>query len=127
MAKKFNFKPFEAIGSRGGRYAISLARHGAFGFNSGFYRQEGIRKYTYVKLSYDEGKKAVGFKFTKRKDGTGAWKISHGRSSGNVVVRSFFKAYGLEAADYTGKYEPKTYKDSKLGKLFYIILKKNKR
>ncbi len=124
MAEKFDFKLFKNVGTRRGTYTISLTKDCAFGFNSGFYQQENVKDYKYVKLSFDENKKAVGFQFTNNKNENGIWKITHGKNSATVVARSFFNAFFIDPADYSGKYKPDTYKDSKLGKLFYIILKK---
>jgi hypothetical protein len=124
MAKKFNFIVFEDVGAKRGSYTISLARHNSFGFNSGFYKKEDIRDYSHVIISFDKGKKAVGFSFSKDSKAAGAWKISHGKNSANVVAHSFFNANGLVPSKLVGKYQPHQYTDPKIGKLFYIILQK---
>jgi len=124
MSKKFNFIVFEDIGAKRGNYTISITRHGAFGFNSGFYKKQNIKDFSRVILSFDKNKRAVGFNFTKKQNLKSAWKLTHIKNSANVVPRSFFRAYAIDPKDYTGRYEPKEYKDSKIGTLFYIILQK---
>jgi hypothetical protein len=126
MAKKFNFVVFEDVGAKRGSYTISISRHSAFGFNSGFYKKENIKNYSHVILSCDKSKKAIGFSFVKNPKAAGAWKISHGKNSANVVAHSFFNANDLVPSRYVGKYQPHNYTDHKLGKLFYIILQKKK-
>ncbi len=124
MGSEFNFVAFEDAGGKFGSYKISLGEHGGFGFNAGFYRRENMKEYSHVFLSYDKSRKAVGFFFSNDSTIRGAFKISHGKNSGSVVVHSFFSAHFINPKDYAGKYEPNQYEDSKLGKLFYIILER---
>lgn len=129
MTEKFNFVTFEDVGAKFGKYTISLGAHGGFGFNSGFYKRENIKQYSYVVLSYDANKNAVAFNFTNDSTPKGAWKITHthNKHSASVVVRSFFAAHDINPEKYTGKYTPNEYIDPKIGKLFYIILKHNEK
>jgi hypothetical protein len=124
MAKKFNFVVFEEVGGKFKSDMISLSKHGGFGFNAGFCRKHNIKSYSYVILSFDRENKAVGFRFTKKPKEKGAWKLAHTGNSATVVVHSFFNGCGVEPKDFVGRYQPKEYNDTKLGKLFYIILRK---
>ena len=125
MTEKFNFVTFKDVGGKFGSYIISLGAHSGFGFNSGFYQKENIKKYLYVILSYDRDRKAIGFQFTNETTLRGTCKITHAKNkhSGSVVVRSFFRAHNIDHNMYVGKYTPKEYEDPKVGKLFYIILR----
>lgn len=127
MSEEFNFVPFEDVGGKFSSYTISIATHSGFGFNSGFYKRENIKQYSHVKLSYDKDKKAIGFYFTNDETLRGTCKITHAKNknSGSVVVRSFFLANNINPKEFAGKYSPKAYEDSKMGKLFYIVLEKN--
>lgn len=129
MVKKLNFVTFEDFGGKFTSYKISLGKHGGFGFNSGFYKKEDIRKYSHVLLSYDKNNNAVGFRFTNDKNLRGVYKIIHTANvnSASVVVHSFFGAHGINYKEYADKYDPKEYSDPQMGKLYYIILKKHKK
>lgn len=125
--KVFNFVQFKDVGSRLGTYYISINKHGAFGLNSGFYNAENIRNFTHVQLFYDKKEKVIGLAFTNTPAERDSFKITHGKNSGSVVVRSFFMSILLgrekDLIKYVGRYVPQAYSDVTIGKLFYITLK----
>ncbi len=125
--KTFNFLRFENVGIRVGDYIISINKNGVFGINSGFYRTEGIKDYSYIVLFYAEAEKTIGIAFTKSSDEKGTFKITHGKSSAYIVARSFFHSLTEGKSDnlskYVGRYTPNTYSDPNIGKMFYIDLK----
>ncbi len=128
MKKKFAFVTFEDLGAKFTSYTISIAKHSGFGFNSGFYKKEGISKYARVLLMFDKSRQTVGFFFTNDEKLKGTYKIIHtnNQNSASVVVHAFFSAYTINPKEYAGKYIPKEYNESALGKIFYITLKKQK-
>ncbi|MFZ3138630.1 MAG: hypothetical protein WA126_14700 [Thermodesulfovibrionales bacterium] len=127
MEEKFTFEKFTDAGSKLGNYSISITMNSSFGLNSGFYNNEKIKNYSHVMLFYDKLKRTIGFIFTKDKgEKGGTFKITHGNKSGYISARSFFISIlggNLnEVKRYAGRYTPKTYKDEKIGTLFYIKL-----
>jgi hypothetical protein len=125
MAKKLNFVVFEGVRGRFTSNFISINKQGGFGFNAGFYRKNDLKHYSHIRLSYDAANKAVGFQFSSAGKPRGTWKLSHLTNCANVMARSFFNACGLYPKALAGRYEPKEYKDPKLGNLFYIVLQKS--
>jgi hypothetical protein len=128
--EQFKFEHFRDAGSKLSNYSISITMNGSFGLNSGFYNAERINEYSYVMLFYDKNKKTIGFLFTKDKgEKGGTFKITHGNKSGYISARTFFisiLAGNLnELKKYVGRFTPKTYRDEKIGTLFYITLKEN--
>lgn len=128
MKNKFTFVPFEDMGAKFTSYTISIGKHSGFGFNSGFYKKEGVSKYARILLMFDKSRRTVGFFFTNDDKMKGTYKIIHtnNKNSASVVVHAFFSAYTIDPKEYAGKYTPKEYTDSTLGKLFYITLKKQR-
>ncbi|MBN2270048.1 MAG: hypothetical protein JXN61_05505 [Sedimentisphaerales bacterium] len=124
MAKKLNFVVFESVGGRFGTEFVSINKQAGIAFNSAFYRKHNLKNYSHIALSYDAANRAVGFQFSSTGKPRGTWKLTHLKSSANVMARSFFNACGLDPETLAGRYEPIEYKDFKLGKLFYIILPK---
>jgi len=124
MAEKLNFIVFKDVRRRFTSNFISINKQGGFAFNAGFYRTNDLKRYSHVVLSYDAANKAVGFQFATAGKKMPGWKLTHVANSGNVIARSFFNAWGLDPKTLTGRYEPKEHTDRKLGKLFYIVLRK---
>lgn len=123
----FDFVQFQKVGSKFGSYIISISNHAAFGINSGFYARENISKYSHAMIYYDESRKTIAFSFTNSPSAKGSFKITHGKSSGGIVARSFFSSLfpgkmEEEIKKYVGGYKPEVYSDNKFGKLFYIKL-----
>ncbi|HLB74461.1 MAG TPA: hypothetical protein VJJ98_10615 [Sedimentisphaerales bacterium] len=124
MPKKLSFVVFKDVRRRFTSNFISINKQGGFAFNAGFYRKNDLKHYSHVVLSYDAANKAVGFQFAAAGKKMPGWKLTHVANSGNVIARSFFNGWGLDPVALAGRYEPTEYTDPKLGKLFYIVLRK---
>ncbi len=124
MNNDYNLTRFTNTGSRLGNYSISLSSANSFGFLSGFYTKENVKKYKKVILFFDNEKKAVGFKFTNDPNVEGAFTIIHGgkRTTGSVTARSFIFSNDLNEKKYFGKKTPKKIQDSEFGEVFIIDL-----
>lgn len=121
---EYHLIPFTHTGARVGNYAISLNPTLSFGFLSGFYTKEDIRKYKKVILFFDKDRKAVGFKFTNDPNAEGIFTIIHGKkqSTGSVTAHSFIRANDLDKKEYFGKKTPKKIIDKDFGEVFVIDL-----
>lgn len=121
---EYNLVPFTRTGARVGNYAISLNPTLSFGFLSGFYIKEDIRRYKKVILFFDKDKKAIGFKFTNDPNAEGIFTIVHGKkqSTGSVTARSFIITNNLNKKEYFGKRTPKKIIDKDFGEIFVVDL-----
>lgn len=118
----YNFIRFTKIGSKFGSYSISINKSFSFGFNSGFYSKEDIKRFKRVILFFDKNKNAVAFQFTNDENSEGSFAVTHGESSGAVSARSFFMGNNLKNEQFLGKRIPKKEKDDRLGTLYVIDL-----
>lgn len=107
---------------------ISLTKASVFGFNSGFYYDNGIYNFTHVIPGYNKVNKAIGFRFVKIKEGQdkpdGVLKISHDPkgNSGKAAALSFVSKNRIDVDNYFGRYFPHLQNDPKQGRVFYILL-----
>lgn len=107
---------------------ISLTKASVFSFNSGFYSDNEIYRFTHVIPGYNKADKAIGFKFAKIKDGEkkpdGALTISKDPkgNSGKAAALSFISKNRIDVDIYEGKYPPHVQSDSKQGTTYYILL-----
>lgn len=125
---EYNFTRFTSKGSKLGNYSISINRSSSFGFNSGFYTRENIRRFKRVILFFDKNKSAVGFQFTNDGDAEGSFALTHGKNSGSASAISFFVGNNLKGNQrYLGKRVPKKENDSRLGTLYVIDLLSNRK
>lgn len=112
---------------------ISLSKASVFSFNSGFYSDNEIYKFTHVIPGYNKADKAIGFKFIKIKDGEkkpdGALRISHDPkgNSGKAAVLSFISRNRIDVNNYFGKYPPHLQNEPKQGSVVYILLEEKNR
>ncbi len=118
----YNFIRFTKIGSKFGSYSISINKSSSFGFNSGFYSKEDIKKFKRVILFFDKDKTAVAFQFTNDENSEGSFAVTHAKNSGSVSAHSFFMGNSLKNEKFLGKRIPKKEKDDRLGTLYVIDL-----
>jgi len=120
----YNFIRFIRKGSKFGNYSISINKSDSFGFNSGFYSKEEIKKFKRVILFFDKSKNAVAFQFTNDDNAEGSYAVTHGKNSGSVSAHSFFLEHNLKQDQFLGRKIPKKEKDDRLGTLYVIDLVK---
>jgi len=107
---------------------ISLTKASVFSFNSGFYSENEIYKFTHVIPGYNKTEKAIGFKFIKIKAGEkkpdGALTISMDPKGnyGKAAALSFISKNHIDLNNYSGKFPPHKQNDPKLGEIYYILL-----
>src|SRR3989338_3971938 len=120
----YNFIRFIRKGSKFGNYSISINKSDSFGFNSGFYSKEEIKKFKRVILFFDKSKNAVAFQFTNDDNAEGSYAVTHGKNSGSVSAHSFFLEHNLKQDQFLGRKIPKKEKDDRLPILYFIDLVK---
>jgi hypothetical protein len=123
----YNFTEYKSAGERTRFVPQIILNQNGFTFSVGFSRKYGaalgdIKKLS-VKLFYDEGKGAVGFKFVPdTEEGSVKLKIL-GHGGYFINARAFLVKYDLERSKYEIRYMPQEI-DSPAGKLFVIELKR---
>ncbi|MDO8657416.1 MAG: hypothetical protein Q7K55_01650 [Candidatus Levybacteria bacterium] len=119
------FDPFQGKNKRFRNNTISITRASGFGFNSGFYYRNSIKDFKYVLLFFNKEQSAIGFQFLNDGKHPGVLTITHDPrgNSGSITALSFISASDIDVKAYAGRYEPKEQKNSKQGKIFYILLK----
>ncbi len=119
----YNFKRYTQTRSKLSNNTISITGSFSFGFNSGFYRREGIGNFKKVVLFFDADRKVIGFYFTNDSSAKGAFTVIHGKSgtTGSVTARSFFLNHELNKKEYQKKFPPEKVKYDDLD-LFAIHL-----
>ena len=125
----YNFKKFTKVGSKLSNYSISFnGKSYSFGFNSGFYANEGIKNYKKVILFYDTDKKAIAFHFTNNEQADGVFTVIHSKekTNGSVTAKSFVVDNKLKKEEYFGQKIPQKIQDENFGQLFIIHLLDNK-
>lgn len=110
------------------RRSISIASNSVINFDSGFYHDNELSKYTHVTVGYDKARKAIVFIFKKFSEREripdGLLKITRDSrgNSGKIAALALFKRNNINIQNYTGKYPPHFEKDAKYGGLYYINL-----
>lgn len=119
---------FSGFGTRTGR-TISITRSKSFGVSPGFYKENELDCFAYVKLYYDREKQIIGIKFlTEEEQGEGgAFRLvkynTNEKTGASVLARSFFGHYGIETDKYRGKYTPEKKNIEGVGEVFLLMLK----
>lgn len=122
----FNFKKFEGRNIKAeGR--ITVTKSYSIGFPKKFYDDNLIDRYKYVVLFYDAENKAIAIQFMNdedRRNEKNRFSIAdHEGYGGSVIVRSFFKALGIDPTVYHGRYEWKKQNIEGEGEVYVIELK----
>ncbi|MBI4050575.1 MAG: hypothetical protein HY396_01215 [Candidatus Doudnabacteria bacterium] len=103
-----NFEKFKAIpGARIGSYYAGITQNGTITFYTGFYQQEALSAYKSAALWFDKQEKLIGVSFSKEHE-EGNLKLHHSKAGKNasIAASSFFKYYGLDVSNLTGRYKP---------------------
>src|SRR6266498_5208715 len=92
------------------RRSISIASNSVINFDSGFYHDNELGKYTHVTVGYDKTRKAIVFIFKKFSEREripdGLLKITRDSrgNSGKIAALALFKRNNINIQNYTGKY-----------------------
>jgi hypothetical protein len=127
MENKLNFEEFRDFGSRLSSNYIGITGNGTISFYSGFYKKNGIDKFSHCIILLDRAKLIVGIQLGGSELGDGAWLINHNKERGTATVsgRNFFqKNDDLPIDKYKGKYIPEKYSDEDRKNVFLIDLNK---
>jgi len=88
---------------------ITVTKSNSIGFPTAFYKENGINKYKFVVLFWDNENMAIGIKFTNdenNEDIKNRFKIAHSsKYGGGIIVRSFFRGNNIDPQKYNGRYE----------------------
>lgn len=119
----YNFTRFEGQGpTKDNR--ISINRSSEITFPSAFCYENKVFSYTYTVLFWDAVSKAVGIRFTNKKDEKGIYTLKRSSKGGGarISVKGFLRASNIDPALHAGRYNWKKYEDDVLGSMYVIEL-----
>lgn len=124
----YQFKKFEGRNVRL-EDRITITKSNSIGFPQKFYQDNKIEGFKYVVLFWDEKSKAIGINFINDVEEKNKFTIIHsGKYGGSIVVRSFFRTYGINLDIYHGRYEWEKHNIEGVGDVYVIKLEeKNKK
>lgn len=118
---QYNFQKFEG---RNGRLEnrITITKSNSIGFPSKFYADNKIKDFKYAVLYWDKENKVIGIRLTNEESETSKFTIMHSKIGygGSVVVRSFFRMYGIDPRVYHGRYGWEKNNVDGIGEIFVI-------
>lgn len=118
----YNFKEFQNTGPVKD-VRISINKSGEITFPSKFCYENRIFSYGYASTFWDEEKKAIGIRFTNKKEGN-VYTIQRSSKGGGARISSkgFLRANKIDLSLYSGRYPWKRYEDSNFGILYVFEL-----
>lgn len=118
----YNFEEFNSVGSRF-NIVITLGKAERFYFGNSMCRKYNIFSLVGMKLLFDKGKNAVGFRFlTENEDGMVNIKKLDDKSA-YINAKAFLGMYDIDANKFAGRYHPTEITDKNGKKMFVIELK----
>jgi len=123
----YNFQKFEGRNVRL-ENRITITKSNSIGFPSKFYNDNKIKDYKYVILYWDAGNRVIGIKFTNDESEKSKFTIIQSKVGygGSVVVRSFFKTYGIDPKIYHGRYDWKKQNVEGVGDIYAVKIQEKK-
>lgn len=121
----YNFTRFDNKGPTKDEL-ISINKSGEITFSSVFCYNNKVFSYGYAVLFWDSEKKAVGIRFTNKKDEKGRYVLNANskRAGARISAKGFLKSNQIDLDIYAGRYDWKKYEDPYLGTLYVFELEK---
>lgn len=119
----YKFTKFESRGPASDN-KISINKSGEITFPSIFCYENKIFGYEYAGLFWDSEKKAVGIRFTNKKEERGVYKLKRSSKGGGarIVAKAFLKDSGIDLSIHSGRFLWEKYEDPKYGFLYVFEL-----